>query len=264
MSKIVILCGGQGTRLREETEYKPKPMVKVGEKPILWHIMKLFSHYGYYDFVLCLGYKGQAIKEYFMNYDLMNNDFKVHVGSKQKHTYLCESDELNWIVTLADTGMNAMTGARLKKVEKYIDSDYFLLTYGDAVADVNIHDLVDFHKKSGRIATLTGIMPSSKYGMLEIEHDKIIKFNEKPKSNGYVNGGFFVFDRRIFDYLSSDDGCILERYPLEKLAFEGQLGIYQHQGFWECMDTFRDMEMLNNMFNEGDTPWMVWQKEYIL
>ena len=261
MTKVVILCGGQGTRLREETEYKPKPMVKIGEKPILWHIMKLYSHFNLYDFILCLGYKGEAIKEYFNNYEILANDFSVSIGSKQKRIFLTDCAETNWSVTLADTGLRAMTGTRIKRIEKYIDGSYFLATYGDAVADININELIKFHKKTGKIATLTGIRPPSKYGTLEIEGDSIINFNEKPRVSDYVNGGFFVFEREIFDLLSFSDDCVLENSPLEILAKENQLAIYKHEGFWQCMDTYRDFELLNSMHNSGDKPWMIWEKE---
>lgn len=261
MTKAVILCGGQGTRLREETEYKPKPMVKIGQKPILWHIMKLYSYYKLYDFVLCLGYKGDVIKEYFYNYELMNNDFIVNIGSKEKKVLLNDLEESNWTITLANTGLNAMTGSRIKQIEKYVDGDFFLATYGDAVANINIDELIKFHKSTGKIATLTGINPPSKYGILETNYDLVTSFNEKPQLAEYVNGGFFVFENKIFDYLDSSDDCVLENIPLEALARENQLAIYKHQGFWQCMDTYRDFEFLNSMFNSNNTPWMIWEKE---
>jgi glucose-1-phosphate cytidylyltransferase len=261
MAKVVILCGGQGTRLREETEYKPKPMVKVGTKPILWHIMKLYSHFKLYEFVLCLGYKGDVIKEYFHNYEIMNNDFRINLGSKKNTVFLNDYEEKNWDIILANTGMNAMTGARVKCVEKYINEDFFLVTYGDAVADVNIDELIKFHKRKGKIATLTGIRPTAKYGMLETQQDTIINFNEKPRLTDYVSGGFFVFEKEIFNYLNPNDNCVLESIPLETLAKENQLSIYRHDGFWQCMDTYRDFELLNSMYKSGNTPWMIWEKE---
>ncbi|EKE02217.1 MAG: hypothetical protein ACD_20C00410G0003 [uncultured bacterium] len=261
MTKVVVLCGGQGTRLREETEYKPKPMVDIGQKPILWHIMKLYSHFNLYDFILCLGYKGEVIKEYFNNYEIMTNDFTVSIGSKQKQVFLTDCAEINWSVTLADTGLKSLTATRIKRIEKYIDGDFFLATYGDAVADVNIDELIKFHKSTGKIATLTGITPPSKYGILEVEGDSIINFNEKPNTVDYVNGGFFVFEREIFDLLRAFDDCMLEGSPLETLARQNQLAIYKHDGFWQCMDTYRDFEILNSMHDSGNTPWMIWEKE---
>lgn len=261
MTKVVILCGGKGTRLREETEYKPKPMVSIGSKPILWHLMKLFSHYKLYDFVLCLGYRGDVIKDYFYNYDVMNSDFEVNIGSMTKKLYLNDSDELNWNITLADTGLNAMTGSRIKQIEKYIDGDFFIATYGDAVADVNIDELIKFHKQQGKMATLTGVRPSSKYGELEIKENAVQKFNEKPISENYVNGGFFVFEKEIFKYLKENEDCVLEASPLELLASQNQLSLFKHDGYWQCMDTYRDYENLNAQLESGTTPWMVWNSQ---
>ena len=231
MTKVVILCGGKGTRLREETEHKPKPMVMIGNRPILWHIMKTFSHYNLHDFILCLGYKSEVIKDYFINYDLMNGDFEINVGSMTKKVYTKDIEELNWKVTLCDTGLETMTGSRLKRIEPFIDGDFFIVTYGDAVADVNIDELIKFHKKEGRIATLTGVRPPSKYGELEISGNAVTKFNEKPKSQNYVNGGFFVFEREIFDFLTDYDNCVLEGLPMEMLAQQNQLSVYRHDGF---------------------------------
>jgi glucose-1-phosphate cytidylyltransferase len=261
MTKVVILCGGKGTRLREETEHKPKPMVGIGGKPILWYIMKTFSYYKLYDFVLCLGYKGEAIKEYFNNYDIMNGDFKVNIATMERNVFIKNTDELNWNITLANTGQNTMTGARIKKIEKYIDGDYFIATYGDAVADININELISFHKKMGKIATLTGIRPSSKYGELETSGNLVTKFNEKPRVSNYVNGGFFVFEKKIFDYLNSDENCVLETIPLEMLSKDNELAIFKHDGYWQCMDTYRDYEDLNEKFDRNDTPWIKWQEK---
>lgn len=260
MPKVVILCGGQGTRLKEETEYKPKPMVRVGTKPILWHILKLYSYYGFYDFILCLGYKGDIIKEFFNNYNLMNYDFSINIGSRQKQIYMKNTDENNWNITLCDTGENAMTGSRIKQVEKYInDDDFFMVTYGDAIADINIVDLIKFHKSHGKLATLTGIRPDSKYGVLQTQDNLVKRFNEKPRVNDYVNGGFFIFEKEVLKLLDADIDCILEKNPLEKLANSNNLAIYKHEGFWQCMDTYRDYKMLNEMYNENNTPWMIWK-----
>lgn len=261
MVKVVILCGGQGTRLREETEYKPKPMVKIGNNPILWHIMKLYSHFKLFDFILCLGYKSEIIKEYFYNYEIMNNDFTINIGSKKQKILLNNSEELNWNVSLIDTGLKAMTGSRIKQTEKYITDDIFLVTYGDAVANINIDELIKFHKSTGKIATLTGIRPPSKYGILEISQNSVVRFNEKSQIEEYVNGGFFVFNREIFNYLETADNCVLEANTLEILAKENQLAIYKHDGFWQCMDTYRDFELLNSMFNSENTPWMIWENK---
>ena len=261
MIKVVILCGGQGTRLREETEYKPKPMVEIGKKPIIWHIMKLYSYYQLYDFILCLGYKGDVIRKYFYNYEIIHSDFCIHLGSKQHKIYSSDSDEANWNITLANTGYNAMTGARIKNVEKYIEGDFFLATYGDAVADIDINELVNFHKKTGKLATLTGIQPRSKYGIIDIEGDLVTKFNEKPVMQGYVNGGFFVFEKEIFNYLNQDESCTIEGEPMERLAKDKQLAIYRHNGFWECMDTYRDYEHLNYLYKSGQRPWMIWERK---
>jgi glucose-1-phosphate cytidylyltransferase len=264
MTKVVILCGGKGTRLREETEHKPKPMVSVGGKPILWHLMKIFSHYSLNDFILCLGYKSEVIKEYFYNYELLNNDFKVKLGTKEKEVLnRPDLDEFNWSVILADTGLENMTGSRIKKIEKYIANDpYFIVTYGDAVADINIEKLLEFHQNSGKIATLTGVRTHCKYGNLETEGNLIKKFNEKPLLENYVNGGFFVFNKEIFKFLGEQESCVLEQKPLETLANMGELGIYKHDGFWECMDTYRDYELLNSMYDKNNAPWMIWKDKY--
>lgn len=255
---VVILCGGLGTRLREETEYKPKPMVEIGSRPIIWHIMKIYSHYGFSDFVLCLGYKGEMIKEYFYHYKMRNSDFTVELksGNIEIHDLKEKND---WKVTLVDTGKNTMTGARVKKIEKYIKDNMFLLTYGDGLADVNIKDTVKFHKKNGKIGTVTGVYPPSRYGELKTAGKKVISFAEKPLSyTRAVNGGFFVFNREIFDYLSEKEDCVLEREPLEKLAKDGELDFFEHRGFWQCMDTYRDYQYLNELWEKRKAPWKVW------
>lgn len=257
--KIVILCGGLGTRLREETEYRPKPMVNIGNRPILWHIMKIFAHYGHKDFILSLGYKGEMIKEYFYHYELMNNDVTLELGHPEKIHIHQNHKETGWRVTLADTGANTLKGARLKKVEKYIDDDEFMMTYGDGVADIDINALLAFHHSHGKIATVTGINPASRFGELKIKGDTVEAFNEKPEtSSGLINGGFFVFNKRIFDYLSIDESCDLEIGALEKIAREGQLMVYKHGGSWACMDTLRDMDYLNKLWNENKAFWKTW------
>ncbi len=257
--KVVILCGGLGTRLKEETEYRPKPMVKIGNKPILWHIMKIYSSHGFNDFILCLGYKGEMIKEYFYNYEILNNDFTVELGQHKNIEIHDTHNEKGWRITLVDTGERALKGARLKKIEEYIDSDIFMVTYGDGVADIDINELLDFHRAHGKLATLTGINPASRFGELKVNGNSVEAFNEKPEtSSGLINGGFFVFNKGIFDYLSVDDGCDFEIGPLEQIAREGQLMVYKHKKSWACMDTLRDMDYLNKLWNENKAFWKIW------
>lgn len=257
--KVVILCGGLGTRLREETEFRPKPMVEIGSKPILWHIMKIYAHYGFKEFILCLGYKGEMIKEYFYNYEVLNNDFTIELGDK-KNIEICDNHtEKGWRVTLVDTGNKALKGARLKRIERYIDNDHFMVTYGDGIADIDIDALLKFHRSHGKLATVTGINPTSRFGELKTKGDQVESFSEKPEtSSGLINGGFFVFNKGIFNYLSADDDCDFEIGPLEKVAREGQLMVYKHTGFWACMDTLRDMEHLNNLWAGYKAAWKIW------
>lgn len=257
--KVVILCGGLGTRLREETEFRPKPMVEIGGKPILWHIMKIYAHYGFKDFVLCLGYKGEMIKEYFYNYEVFNNDFTIALGKNKQIEIHSNHDESDWKVTLADTGANALKGARLKKIEKYIDSDNFMMTYGDGVSNINIRGLVEFHRSHGKIATISGVNPTGRFGKLKMEGERVVKFFEKPEENDdYVNGGFCVFNRKIFDYLNVYDDCDLEYGPLEQIATEGEMMVHRHDQFWSCMDTLRDAEYLNKVWAENRAEWKIW------
>jgi glucose-1-phosphate cytidylyltransferase len=260
--KVVILCGGKGTRLREETEYRPKPLVSIGGKPILWHIMKTYSAYGFHDFVLCLGYKGEMIKDYFINYDLLNSDFTIELGSKQIVKDNVVHDEAKWRVSLVDTGLETMTGGRLALIRKYVQADEaFMVTYGDGVSDVNIDDLLDFHRRSGRTATLTGVHPVGRFGELAVEGDAVRRFAEKPaSSDSWINGGFFVMSPKIFDYIDGDE-CTFEREPLERLSAEDQLGVYRHPGYWQCMDTLRDMEILKQQWASGAAPWKVWSDQ---
>lgn len=259
-AKVVILCGGRGSRLNEETDVTPKPLVEVGGRPILWHIMKIYSAYGFNEFVLCLGYKGACIKEYFYNYHALMNDFTIHLGGQEKISYHNRSEECDWKVTLVDTGFSALKGARIKKIEPFIDSDYFLLTYGDGVADIDINSLLRFHRKHGKICTLTGVRPPSRFGDLVCEKGVVKSFTEKAQaSGGLINGGFFVCNRKIFDYLSLDDSCDLEKGALEDLAKRRQLMVYQHKGNWECMDTIREKEHLNELWNTGNAFWRIWK-----
>jgi len=256
--KVVILCGGFGTRLKEETEFKPKPMIKIGNMPILWHIMKTYAHYGLREFILCLGCKGEVIKEYFYNYEALSNDFTIELGSKNIEVHSNHS-EAGWKITLVDTGLNAMTGARVKRIEKFIDEDIFMLTYGDGVTNLDINKLLEYHKGHGKIGTVTGVHPPSRYGELAISNDQVLSFSEKQKKqNNSINGGYFVFNRSFFHYLKDDDACILEREPLEKLASDEELKVLHHKGFWQCMDTNRDYKYLNDMWVKGNAPWKVW------
>ena len=255
--KTVILCGGMGTRLREETEFKPKPLVEIGGKPILWHIMKIYSYYGFKDFILCLGYKGEMIKDYFLNYEMLNSDFTVELGSK-KISIHNSHEEHGLKVSLVNTGETTMTGARVKKVGKFVDSKIFMLTYGDGVADINIVKLLEFHKSHGKIGTITGVHPVSRFGELIVNENKVLSFAEKPQSSdGLINGGFFIFNKEFLDYIDEREDCVLEKEPLEKLTADGELMVYKHDGFWQCMDTYRDFILLNNLW-KTNPEWKVW------
>jgi len=257
--QVVILCGGLGTRLREETEFRPKPMVNIGDRPILWHIMKIYAHYGYHEFVLALGYKGDMIKNYFCNYELMNNDVTIELGRPEKLCIHQTHDEKGWLITLANTGEEALKGARLKKIQKYIHGDTFMMTYGDGIANVDLNELLSFHKGHGRLATMTGINRASQFGELKIKENRVQAIREKHKNNnGFINGGFFVFNGAIFDYVTEGDSCDFEIGPLEEIARRGELMVYKHRGFWACMDTLRDVDYLNRMWNEGKPAWKVW------
>lgn len=260
MTKVVILCGGLGTRLREETEYRPKPMVDIGGRPILWHIMKMYAHYGFREFVLCLGYRGNVIKEYFLNYEAMNNDFTITLGDhRQAITTHGEHQEHDFRITLADTGAETMTGGRVKRIERFIDDDLFMVTYGDGLADIDIEKLLAFHRSHGKLATVTAVHPISRFGMIEIgSNDEVEAFVEKPQTEGWISAGFFVFQRGVFDYLAGGDSCIMEREPMARLAADGQLMTYRHEGFFFAMDTYREYEMLNRLWNSGHAAWKVW------
>jgi len=256
--KTIILCGGEGTRLKEETEYKPKPMVEIGGKPILWHIMKMYAHFGFKEFVLALGYKGNVIKDFFLNYEFYNNDFTITLGNHKDIAVHGNSDETGWKVTLVETGLKAMTGSRIKQCERYIGEDNFMVTYGDGLADIDISKLAEYHKGHGRIGTLTGINPPSRFGELHVKENQVTEFSEKSKlegTRGDINGGFMLFKTKFFDYLSADSGCILEREPLEKLARDRELMLHHHTGYWQCMDTYRDYLLLQETWNSGNAPW---------
>ncbi len=255
--KVVILAGGFGTRISEESHLKPKPMIEIGDKPILWHIMKEYSHYGFNEFVICLGYKAHSIKEFFADYFLHTSDVTFDLAKNEMtvHDNFAEP----WKVTLVDTGLNTMTGGRVKRIQKYIGNETFMLTYGDGVSDVNIKELVEFHKKNNKIATLTAINVGQKFGVLDInENGEIQAFREKDNKDGaLINGGYMVLEPKIFDYIEGDS-TVFEKEPLEKVAKEGQLIAYKHDGFWKCMDTLRDKNELEKMWNTNNALWKVW------
>jgi glucose-1-phosphate cytidylyltransferase len=256
--KVVILAGGLGTRLSEETTVKPKPMVEIGGMPILWHIMKIYSSYGYNDFVICLGYKGYLIKEFFNNYFLHKSDITVDL--KNNKVIFNESDAEPWTITLVDTGVNSMTGGRIKRIQKHIGNEPFFLTYGDGLSDVNIAELLETHKKSNKYLTVTSVQPHGRFGALNLSPDNVVlSFLEKPKGDGsWINGGFFVCQPEVFNYISSDD-TIFEKIPMESLAHEGKMQAYLHNGFWRPMDTLRDKIELEELWNSNEkAPWKIW------
>ncbi|ETW94734.1 MAG: glucose-1-phosphate cytidylyltransferase [Candidatus Entotheonella factor] len=259
--KLVILCGGQGTRFREETEFRPKPMIEIGGRPILWHIMKLYTHHNVTDFVLCLGYKGYAIKEFFLNYEMRTKDFTVRLGHQQSVMFHTNHAESGWSVTLAETGETAMTGARLRRVGKYLDEPTFCLTYGDGLGDVNIKELIQFHQAHGKLATVTGVRPPGRFGELQVDGRQVRAFAEKPQvTEGLINGGFFVLQREFVDrYLDDRDDLSLESEPLQRLAADGELMVWPHRGFWQPMDTYREWKLLEELWQMGRAPWKVWE-----
>ena len=259
--KAVILCGGQGTRLRDITELLPKPMVPIGGVPVLWHIMKIYSSYGIKDFVLCLGYKGWKIKEYFMNFKTITQDFTINLGNPNQIEFYNKIEESDWRITFAETGDDSMTGARLWKVRKYLEGEKdFCLTYGDGLADINIEKLLETHYKSNKIGTVTGARPSGRFGEMGVEENLVTHFNEKPNvSQGWINGGFMVFNtQKIWDYFWPEESLVLEKEPLPALVKDGQLAMYKHEGFWLGMDTPREYTLLNEMWNQNKAPWKIW------
>jgi glucose-1-phosphate cytidylyltransferase len=257
---VVVLAGGLGTRLREETERVPKPLVEIGERPILWHIMKLYGHHGARRFLVCLGYKSGAIKEFFLRYHEHGADLTVHIGSEEPPTFHDSAVAEDWEVTLAETGLMTGTGGRLHRVRDYVGTDTFMFTYGDGIGRVDVAALLEFHRSHDRIATVTGVHPSSRYGEMRVEDGLATEFNEKPTTpEGFVSGGFFVFQREIFDYLTEDPALILEQEPLRGLARDGQLAVYRHEEFWMGMDTYREFAELNELWASGAAPWKVWE-----
>jgi glucose-1-phosphate cytidylyltransferase len=252
---VVILAGGQGTRLREETTFRPKPMVEVGGRPILWHIMKIYDHFGFRRFILPVGYLGEVIKAYFLSYADRHADFTVNTLSG--HLLRHDNPPESWDVTVIDTGLDTMTGGRVRRLDRYLPGR-FMVTYGDGVADIAIDRLLAFHEAHGKIGTLTAVRPPARFGALALDGDRVAEFSEKPQAEaGWINGGFFVFERPVLDYIAGDD-TVLERGPLERLARDGQLMAYRHEGFWEPMDTQRDLDNLNRRWSEGAAPWRVW------
>jgi glucose-1-phosphate cytidylyltransferase len=261
--KTVILCGGMGTRIREATENIPKPMIPIGGRPILWHIMKIYAHHGYTDFVLCLGYKAEVIKEFFVNYYANVQDFTVDLSRPNALEYHGRVRSENWKVTLAETGLTTLTGARVALIDRYLgDDDTFMLTYGDGVSDVDVRNLVEFHRAHGKLATLTGVHPVGRFGQIELDesHERVTSFAEKPQvSDGRINGGFFVINREFIPrYLTADPALILEQEPLGRCALDGELMSYPHDGYWQPMDTYREYVLLNSLWETGKAPWKVW------
>jgi len=260
MMKVVILAGGFGTRLSEETDIKPKPMVEIGGKPILWHIMKTYSHYGINEFVILLGYKGYYIKEYFANYFLHQSDVTINMSNGDMEVHNNSSEP--WKVTLLDTGLNAMTGARVKKAKEHIGNKPFMLTYGDGVADIDIQETLAFHQQHGKLMTMTSAQPEGRFGALNInKNDQVTTFEEKPKGDGsWINAGYFVCQPEVLDYINNGDDVIFEQEPLRRLAQDAEIFTYKHKGFWMPMDTLRDKTKLNEMYESGNAPWVTWEK----
>lgn len=256
--KVVILAGGLGTRISEESHLKPKPMIEIGERPILWHIMKIYSYYGFNDFIICLGYKGYSIKEYFAHYFIHESDITFDFGNENQRIIHQHSAE-PWKVTLVNTGIETMTGGRVKRIQPYVGNETFMLTYGDGVADVNIKELVAYHKTHGKLATITSTQPSGRFGALNLTDNNLVHgFQEKPKGDGaWINAGFFVMEPKVFDYIA-DDRTFLEKEPLENLASSEELVAYKHNGFWQPMDTLRDKNYLEELWKSGNAPWKVW------
>lgn len=260
--KTVILCGGYGTRIRDVSDDIPKPMIPVGGKPIVWHIMKYYASYGYKDFVLCLGYKSEAIKDYFVNYELRSSDITLTLGDPaSRRQSSAHHDESGWRITMAETGLNAMTGARVRRIRHYIGDDpYFMLTYGDGVGDIDIDRLVEYHKSHGKMVTVTGVRPPGRFGELSLSGDNtVLGFNEKPQaSGGRINGGFFVCNREFLDLLGDDEGLVLEQGPMKELVRRGELKMFEHDGFWQPMDTSREYTLLNDLYKNNNAPWVRW------
>lgn len=260
--KVVILCGGKGTRIRDVSENIPKPMIPIGGRPILWHIMKGYAHWGHNQFILCLGHKGQVIKDFFLNYEAHTRDFTIRLGSSKNIEYHDDQNETDWHITLSDTGLDTMTGARVKRIQKYLDGEEnFMLTYGDGLGDMDLQKIMNFHHSHGKILTVTAVRPPGRFGELMINGKGLVyEFNEKPQSSeGIISGGFFVCKKDLFNYLDDRENLILEQEPLRALVQDNQMMAYVHEGFWQCMDTYRDYTLLNTLYEKGKAPWMTWR-----
>ena len=258
---VAILCGGKGTRLKEETEFRPKPMVMVGDRPMIWHIMKIYSRYNFNNFMLCLGYKGNMIREYFINYDWNHSDILLELGEQKISPLDNGHDEENWKIWLINTGQETMTGGRLKRLKNYLDkcdSEIFMMTYGDGVADINLDKLLAFHHSHGKLATVSAVRPPSRFGELQIENNLVTNFKEKPQtSDGWINGGYMVLHRQVLDLIEGEE-TVFEAEPLRILADKEELAVYHHDGFWQCMDTYRELELLKSLYEKGEAPWKIW------
>lgn len=256
--KVAILAGGFGTRISEETEIKPKPMVTIGQKPILWHIMKIYAHFGFSDFVIALGYKGAIIKKFMIDYYSMSSNLTVNLADGSVSHDSHNGETLDWKVQMVDTGLNTMTGGRIKRLQPVLGDETFMLTWGDGLADINIPELIEFHRSHGKLATMTAVRPTARYGHIEIDHNQIMEFSEKPQTKaGWINGAFFVLEPGIFDYIKGDD-TQWEAEPLENLAKDGELMAYKHSSFWQCMDTLREKYILEKYWSSGEAPWKIW------
>ena len=254
--QVVILCGGMGTRIRDIAEDLPKPMIPIGDRPIIWHIMNCYARHGFKRFILCLGYKSWVIKQYFLNYGLASSDVTVEMNSSRPVKIHNPQAGEDWKVTLVETGLHTMTGGRVQQVARYVEGEHFLLTYGDGLADIDLGDLVDFHLRQGRLGTVTAVQPPGRFGEIELDGSRVVEFNEKPpQARGRISGGFFVFHRRFLERLPDDPGLVLEREPLIDLARDGELSAYLHDGFWHCMDSSRDYQHLNQLWETGAAPW---------
>lgn len=257
--KVVLLAGGFGTRISEESQYKPKPMIEIGDMPILWHIMKTYSHYGFKEFIICAGYKQHVIKQWFADYFLHTSDITFDF-SQGNQMIVHDAHSEDWKVTIVDTGLHTMTGGRLKRIRKYLGDEPFFMTYGDGVADVNIPAALQFHRSHGRLATMTAIRPESRYGIIDLQGDQVLSFREKSQQDvGWINGGFMVLDPKVLDYVAGDH-VMFEREPMEQLAADGELMCFRHDGFWQCMDTLRDKQKLDALWESGNAPWKIWDK----
>ena len=256
--KVVILAGGYGTRIRDVSEDIPKPMIPIGPYPILWHIMKTYSKYGITDFIICLGYRGKTIKDFFLNYEAFTRDFTISFGGDNEVVYHTKHDESKWNITLADTGLRSMTGSRISQIRKYLDNDDFMITYGDGVSDVNINKLIEFHNSHNKLLTVTGVRPPGRFGEMNSDaHGKVMEFNEKPQATaGRISGGYFVASQKLFNYLTNDESLVFEQEPLKKIVDDEELMMYKHNGFWQPMDTSREYQLLNSLFDSGKAPWI--------